>query len=501
MDKYLDLAEKFSRLAGDSLISDSIRELRREFKPAGDDISSVEIAVDDLDKRLDTLDGMLARSLVVVQNHPELLAMATRLASNRVDYIVEWQDTRDAIISKLESVDLDEAVNYIFAARRDSPLVAPLLQLTLNKVDPARRKLLSKFMEDEIDNTLGTSHFDQSGQNSAQILLKNATHGVSMEPADLFHSQGWPYDGGKTLEENCRKLGKYMILLNRASKSPVEFSIRGLADSNYISEHNLNINPLAALSDAAIKRFDTVRYLGRSSVEPAAPIIVGTGVKPIVLESLNGQLWRIVENAGSVSGFGLTHPLTLNGRPAAYHKLHQDIILSRCFNDKAQLWESRYKDLTFPKLSTELIKAKITEEMLAYFESLILGEGKKKDRDLTIVDVRKIKIDKKILTSTMLRHVMSQYKIPDRADTEYITTFVAQFEAAYRRVSESFDKGWAGLSIPQRWFKEYAGDELRGKILNEFKTILTVALGEMDKNTEWAEVDESYKLFARRQDV
>jgi hypothetical protein len=222
--------------------------------------------------------------------------------------------------------------------------------------------------------------------------------------------------------------------------------------------------------------------LGKASIEPELPIVIGSGNKPIVFESLNGQLWREVHYE--------RNPLLLGGRPAAYNKLHEEEILSRCFNPKATLLESRYKDLIFPGMSTDLIKGKVTEDMTSHFDGL-LGEK------ITLHELRRMKIDKRLLTQSMLKHVMSQYDIPRERDLEYVTTFVAQFEAAYRRVNESFDKGWASMSIPSRWFKDYSGDELREKVLAEFKMILNTALGEMDKNTEWAEVDESYKLFAR----
>lgn len=378
-----------------------------------------------------------------------------------------------------KSNEISTIMTFIFSQHNKTSLERALINYAVGIVSPEQKVILRNLINREISDLLKITDINMRDYDSAQLSMQRHLSSASMTINELFEKHGWLYDDSLSLEQNCEAQPVCIVLLQRGSKSPLEFNIRGLVDTDYIMQHNLNMPPTNRLSEQIIKRFTTIRELGVSKTMPDKPKIFNEGKSAaFVFESLNGILWRETENY---------NPLTLRSRAQSYNRHIEQKILNKCFNPQANLLIGMYMDRKTQPISAEMAKDGIISAMKEYFDTLVPAKPTHKQ-------ISALNVNNTELTKIMVNVVGNLYKIPSRK-REYIPTFVSKFEATYLRVWQTLEKALISLRVKERTFFEHSDKEIREKIIEELVRALKLALEEMDKNKEWSEIDESFKLF------
>ena len=390
-----------------------------------------------------------------------------------------------------------------------------------------RQKRAELIVEKQKDIVLGSSRVDLGKYPGVQGVIcryKLLPITQSMPPTDLFKTLGYSYKSEESFDVNLKTLASHgpgIIAINKATESSVEFNLTGLIDLDFIVKNNLKTQPMSGLTKKIITRFNTANRLppaktisekvesdddetnsetnsnhnskpiSRQISEPIR-IVAGTQDTWIVIETINGDLWRQLglRGDGVIPGnmiIGLTDGLTL--RPHYYHSIQTEQILKRCFDKKAALLLDIYAEQnktigTSTPLTAKII-GKLTDIMEKKLETMEINL-----LNFTDVATDKIQVNKVLLS--VLIHTTGTY---GSRSSEYLMTYVAKLE----RIQYKFGVEIAGAvreaDIPERLFKERKGDDLKSRLLSIYQSILQIAVDKLDSTRVWMEYDMTLKEF------
>lgn len=279
-----------------------------------------------------------------------------------------------------------------------------------------------------------------------------------------------------------------VILLNKSSQSPLEFNLRGLIDPKYINENGLKISPLSGLTKKMLKKYTTINELPITPIAPAAKVIVNPHMdKFIILETLNGDLWRILgtgetDDLSAITGdkiIGLIKGLTT--RAINYNKYHEDKIVDVCYDRKYEMIANSFSTI---RESSENVKKELLD---------ILVEGFLKKID-SINESNLAQVAQSLDVRGALKKVLHR----ESAFEELITKLV-KFELLHTTLIRAMERRWSEEPIDMKIFHEYTVAD-RNKILHETMIRVTKrAVDDLDRDNSWSDYDSSIKLqFMRK---
>lgn len=193
----------------------------------------------------------------------------------------------------------------------------------------------------------------ESDARSKSILYRRKTGGIQMAktaktPESLWRSLGHQYP------QVC------FVLINKTSRSCIEFDIRGIISANYIMKHDLKVSPTSGLTKKIIEKYNTVKYLKYNPINGALPNI--TIVNPearicYVLDTLNGADFRILAHGSRLSCTKDSIRGMFDGIrtfPVDYNQHHSCKILEECFDLNA---EEIMQGYDYRKLESTVLEA------------------------------------------------------------------------------------------------------------------------------------------------
>jgi hypothetical protein len=395
------------------------------------------------------------------------------------------------IFSTFETMDVDTV--FFFIIKNENVInkfTISLINTTIQRLDNARSDRLKNILEKQKDLILGSTRIISSDVGiQGQLIRYNLfpiTKSQSLE--SIFNIIDQPYNTEKSADDNFASIDA--IVIQKASKSPIEFDIRGLIDLEYITENNFKISPVSGLNKKVIEKYDTAKNIG--VVANAAPQIMKiytTATSYYIFETINGSLYRLLSTTASNYKvpadkiIGLIKGILT--RPTQYNKLHEDKIISRCFDSKYNLIMDSYISNKKIIESSSVIKDNIIVKMKEHFEKNV-------DKITSVKELKEINVDdiKKIISRILT------YRVPlGKGAAEYSITHVVKLELIMNTFIRELERRWASEKINDNIFTSIEKKDLMELLIKTFTSVVKSATDFLDRDNSWTEYDKSIKEY------
>ncbi len=430
----------------------------------------------------------------------------TMLLSLLEKYHAMLEDDVDIIGPLLQIVNAKansaQIILYFADSKRLNKFMIELLRDTIGHVTGANKQKLLDIIEGQKDTLLGAKRINITypGPQSPLVRYNLCPKMASVPIWELFEALGGKWVNKIGLVENLDRLaheiGAAIIVIDKSSKSPIEFDIRGLVSSEYIVQNNLKISIQAGLNKKILERYNTVKELepGRSLMEQAVTRILPPGAKrAAVIETLNGNLYRVVSNTDKLfvdieSINGLINGLST--RPMEYHKIHEEDIVMKCFDPKANVILTAYNEEKRAMLPSDVIKGQVIQDFMETYERKFDKSIPREPNDVwnVVTDVNEIN---QILLNR-LTHTMG---VHGKGSAEYTITYMTKFDSIIRQFIKELENRLKGANLTPMLFKEIRGEDLKKHVLSICKDILLKVVDELDRSRQWSEYDFSLKEY------
>ena len=382
----------------------------------------------------------------------------------------------------------DNAYRFVLDTKNFNRFTMQLIYHLLETLTGERRRKLDLVIERQKDDILKASRVDTSMFSGAQetLLRLNLVPDESVSISELVSKlTDRPADIDALTEmspdEIFRDLaaaGPGIILLNRSTRSPLEFDMRGLIDIDYVTTNDLKTTPFSGLNNKVIRRFVTTRILPAAGAAEPLRRFPGAQDEWIVIETISPGLYRLLRKDGrfvlrpdEIRGL-LEGP---SGRPQSYNDIHAREILRKCLDEKATYLFSLYQQEASSQNSAEILKLKIIDKLSRWFSENILGK-----RVSDVNDLKKMLTDNKILTHVLVESI--GITITDRSfQQDQILSMLVSLDVLTSRLSKEIERRWENIKITNRMLTEYSPTDLSRMLTDSYQKVLRGALDEVDK--------------------
>lgn len=321
---------------------------------------------------------------------------------------------------------------------------------------------------------------------------------LCLELPAIFAQLGHDYVDSMLPNENMIALasaGPGIILVNKSNGSPMEFNLRGLIDHEYIEKHDLKSTITSGLTKKIITKFKTANMLEPGGTCEPIKFFPGAKNTWIVMETINGKLWRLLRKDGveipTNEIVGLVGGATT--RPMTYNMMQSDIILSKCFSRNAPMYLQAYLDADI-KPSTASLQANITEKLTAAY-SVALTKITAQSAPIDIKTLRRGLLSSDVIFSVLAPILLHSHSGTDKGTPEYLVSHAAKTDAVIRLFLKELDRQLYYTNIQERIFKENNPEQLKNVLIDLYKVAVSTAAQELDKSNAWTEYDSSLKNF------
>lgn len=427
---------------------------------------------------------------VVTGEYEKYLNASVRDDDIIFDYVFKMPHTKDDL--------------YDFATKNEiivNKFTVKFVGVAIKEVEGSRKHKLEDMIEKQKDIIFDVDRLIMSNYSGAQasVVRYNLLPATpSMSLTELFALFDLEYKSSMSLAQNWEKLankGSGIIALTNCTKTPVEFNMDGLINSEYVTTNQLNTPPLSGLTKKIIQRFNTVKRLeGGSHASEYIATYPSHRETWYVMETLNGIHWRQLAYKGETKIpkdviTGLYVGITT--RPDQYNLAQSDEILKKCFDAKSQLTLDAYTRKISAQPSSEPIRAKILDQMTRYFEP---SAGFIK----TTSGVKSAAVDIDRITSiinTVLAYPKSIGRATEHGASESMITYFIKMNDINNTFVKELNRRWTAEIIDERLFKDYSGPELKKHIMTVFTSVTKAAIDELDNSKLWTGYDQTLKEF------
>lgn len=407
----------------------------------------------------------------------------------------------DEIIFKIvfdKITDINEAVAFVIDNENIiNKFTIKLIHWVISNTSGEKRRRVELIVEKQKDILLNATRMDMRNQPGVQGLiyrynLRPLTPSIPIN--ELFDQLGAKYNAKISPNENFESFvrkGPGLIVINKATSSPVEFSLSGLIDIDYVTAHDLKTNPLSGLTKKIVERFNTARLLPRGGVSEPVKHFVGKTQNWYVIESINGELWRILGLRGEKiipndAIIGIIKGLTT--RPHQYNVMQCETILKKCLDPKAKVLLMDYEEEKIAAPSSEPIRFAIIDTLTRGFETRLAKINNPNS-------FRELAIDRDNINETLLDILTHSTGIYGKGSSEYLITYIAKFDGIIRAFTKELERRWGEEVLPERLFKEHSGEDLKNMLRTIFISVVTASVDELDRSRTWTEYDMTLKEF------
>ncbi len=378
------------------------------------------------------------------------------------------------LVSNVKDNDLD---NFVFGRKLNSFEINVLNHLMQKKPTADLRRII----ETQKINALSATTLDDSYPfNLTRFNLEPLTKSESL--IDILQQENIKGD-------SLQNAQAHIIIINKNIGSPMEFNIASLVDPNYIAQHDFAIKPSQGLSKKILKKYETVRWVDKSWARPEnfGQAIESYGDehndKKLVLDTIDGKTYRKLDSSPEVVDFLLRGRSTLVQQ---YHSLHEDKILSRCFDRDLTICLEKYKNRPEQKYSAD-DTMKLVRDALHKWMKNKLDDGEFPD----VGSLRGLYIDRDMIVDLLSNTL--QLQTPRRGSAiEQSITYMQKVSTISKNFAMQFGDKWSKESLTDYLFRGNANQN----ILSLFDRAVNSAVEDLHRLGVWIEYDDSLKLYA-----
>lgn len=378
-----------------------------------------------------------------------------------------------------------------------------LIDVVIKLISGEKRRRLELIIESQKDMLLGTTRLNMNNWKGSQAML--VRYGLrpmssSVPPSRLFEELGAKYDQKSSLDENFKALaavGPGVIYINKATRNPIEFDLRGLIDIDYITKHDLKTNQQSGLTKKIIEKFATTKLLSRG--DGPAPIVQyppKSDNKWYIIESIDGNTVRLLgKNDSHIITSDMVSGLIrgLSTRAHQYNSIQAEDILSKCFDPHAQMFLQEYENEKHVLPSSEPIKAAIMAELTDKF-----AERLKRSQPRTADEYKRLAVDPQSTNEIIIRALTRSLNLYGKNSVEYTISYIYKFDVIVRTFLKDLILNWLDTNIPERVFKEFEQENLHNYLMEMYINTTKKSMDAMDRNNLWTDYDVSLKEYFLR---
>ena len=364
----------------------------------------------------------------------------------------------------------DDLFNFLIGATTINGFIVWLTSYTITRTDGIKKQRLEQMVQQFIDQTLGVTRLklESPGIDGNWLRYGLAPLGDSMSADDLSNIIGGAINSPRS--NNIPGV----ILCCSVTPSPVEFSMRGLIDLEYVTIHDLKTLPIAGVNKKVIERMNTAKMLERANSSPL-PVQVYPG-KPdnwYIIETINMQQYRLLGNHqqtihSTAAIRGLIDGMT--SRPEMYNRLQSDSILSVAHDSTLQLKLAAYTAMT--PLSSEIAREKMLDDLSDDFTRRI-ANMKSIEHMLDAV-----------INPTLITQLLSNR--PQETDPEIMLTSYAHADGTVYKFTRELNQAWESWvnNASSTMFTEYEGKNLQHLLVTIFREVTKPIIDGLDSLSE-----------------
>ncbi len=400
------------------------------------------------------------------------------------------QDDPLILNAALEGQSPDELFAFIMANDEViNKFTIRLLGHLITTISGEKRRQIELIVEKQKDYILGSIRVDVASGGIQGMMVRYGLRPItpSMTPNEVFAHFGKP--AGRSFADLVAP-GVGVVEINMATPSPVEFSLAGLIDLDYIVKNDFKTNPLSGLTKKIIDRFSTATLLprGKSSIHRGGTkAIHGAGPSWIVLQSINGDLWRVVgDKVPSSMISGLLHGVST--RPHQYNLAQTPKILCKCHNKRANMLLGEYEALKLTPPSSEPIRAAVLDKLTDAFDKRAPGLR-------TMAAVKAAAVDKTVISEVLLEVLGAGDNTQGKGGGEYLITHISKYDGIIYDFVKKLERQWMNVNLQDRVFTENTPTEIQRQVRNVFIETTRAAIDELEQARSWTDYDISLKEF------
>lgn len=265
--------------------------------------------------------------------------------------------------------------------------------------ESTQREMYSLLMNKTAGRLLGTAEVPINPKNLIYEQVLTSGQLVPITPSisrnALFAIFSDEYNMAQTLQENLARLSKKSAVLSKEAESSkksrfnivfvskvtrmaIEFDSRPLFDQAFIQRNNLEVPKQVGLNDKVLTRYTTTRVLSESGATVPNYFYYDVGApKTLILESLVGNLFRIVGDAREQNGEGIDKYLVPNercqflvrgqsNRASQYHARMEDEIFKNGQTDEVRQIVSMYQTANTDLILADSLRNKMAMQLKEY---------------------------------------------------------------------------------------------------------------------------------------
>jgi hypothetical protein len=408
------------------------------------------------------------KASVTFNNNPSLLVnqMGITLAKLRQKVASNDSEVIGAVLDKIDADKAYDAVTKSMPNRLANAMVTKLLDI----VNPTKRAKLIERIEQQKNDSLESTRCKLTLPG-----IEGQLTSMNLIPAGLVEVM--PTDR--------------LIKINKSSKSPINFDVRGLLDQEFIAANGLTMSPNAGVNEKTLQKFNTTTNMGVTDIQPSMVEIIGDNTSDVwtVCDTINGRDWRYLTwNGKREVPRGIISPLLdgVNTRPTDYNRCHENIILEKCFDSKAELTTNQYLKHS-QYTSSANVRAKLIDELSSWF-----GKEMAKLKQPNVKDIKEIDV------ASYVKDILQQLTGENtklQKSAEFTLTYLMQYDAILTTVSKNIKFKWNATIISPTIFKDYTTQNAFASISNTLIALVNAQLDELDKNKTWTATGYSLKEF------
>ncbi len=291
-----------------------------------------------------------------------------------------------------------------------------------------------------------------------------------------------------------------VVLIDKSSKSCIEYNTRGIIDADYVVRENLS--PTAGLNETFVKRFTTMIKLTPEKSDNAVRVFESptTSLREEesptpsesawILETIDGHNYRILTNILSGKDYstptnsiiGLLHGIS--SRCREYNKIHSRIICDKYFDILLVPLLRDYSDMKQSVISSDPIKNTIHTQLMDAIHRTL-----KDNYPNDLSEVVDIITDHAMISPIIITQLYMRAGGNDAHQAESTLTFISKVEGILHLFTKELRIAWSGLRVSPRILEKVS------ELLSLISEAIRASMDRLDIGNYWTEYDQSIKEF------
>jgi hypothetical protein len=399
----------------------------------------------------------------------------------------------ESLMTLIKELNKQDCVEFLLKSSYNNIFTNNLLSYLLAHGTSSDKLRLGRIIETRKDLILDSKRINLKGDSIASLIGVYGTVPVTlmMKFNELMKLVAIVAPEAATLASTikfCKSIDNKLlgfVIISRGFKSSVEFDIRGLISSDFVS--NLDSKPNSGLNKKFIKRFSTVTRHYTDSRDVSYEVIINpNSTKVLLIETFDGAKYRLISSKlgeYTVSTDFAYKFLSVSTRPDKYNTIMSNIIMKNCIDASALGLINNFSDTSEIVKSSSAIKDRIIKEYLELFDQkspTTLSEFKQlfspKDMSRFLIPI--------------LLHITTNNPTQD-----VLLTYLTKCDDIANAFNEALDETYESINIPETLFESLSKKDLQAQLREITVQIITAASDKLDQGGRWTSHNMTLKEY------